>query len=69
MFQKKNLAKVLGYGQLLAEYINMVLQQNGGVLPTTKAGWFHLIGSIVLAGGIHIASETSAGHPNGLNTK
>lgn len=64
---KNTVAKLFGYGQLALEYANEVLQANGGLLPTTKAGWLRLASSILLAGGIHHASNTSQAHPNGLN--
>lgn len=58
-------AKVAGWGQFAVETANEVLQTNGGVIPNTKAAWFRLIGSLLLAGGVHHASNTSGVHPNG----
>jgi hypothetical protein len=63
--QKSTWAKIAGWGQLAVEYINQVLQANGGLLPTNKIGWLRLLGSLLLAGGIHHASNTSVAHPNG----
>lgn len=66
---KQKIAKAFGWGQLAIVYINQILSQNGGVLPTTRQGWLNLAGSAALAYGVHTASETSAGHPNGAVTK
>jgi hypothetical protein len=52
-------AKAAAWGYVLVDYANQVIQANGGLLPTNKAGWLHLGGSILLAGGIHHASNTA----------
>lgn len=65
---RNTIAKLLGWGQFAVVYINQALSANGGVLPTNRAGWLNLGGSLLLAGGVHQASNTSAAHPNGANS-
>lgn len=66
---KATQAKILGWGQLAITYLNDALAANGGVIPTSKGAWLRLLSSLVVAIGVHIASDTSAGHPNGAVTK
>jgi hypothetical protein len=61
-------ARIFAWGQLGVTYLNQALSQNGGVIPTNKSQWMTLLSSLVVAFGVHIASETSAGHPQGSNT-
>ena len=54
-------AKILAWVQLAVTYLNSV----GISIPQSKAQWLQLASSAVVAAGIHIASSTSAGHPDG----
>jgi hypothetical protein len=58
---KSAVAKVAAWGYVLVDYTNQVIAANGGLLPTNKAGWLRLGGTILLAGGIHHASNTAGG--------
>ena len=65
---KATWAKIAGWGQFIIAYLNEALAANGGVIPSTRPAWVHLLSSLAIAVGMHIASNTSAGHPNGANT-
>lgn len=67
-WNKNTSAKFGGWAQLVIVCLNEVLSQNGGVLPNTRAAWLRILVSLVIAMGVHLASDTSAGHPNGAQT-